>query len=111
MSPLSLSSLSHSNYRISLNNFPVLFITLTITLLLTLPVINADENFEANENQNSTINLNIEKRSNNSDPRRIMCGYQLIVNLKEQCGERGTYSPYSDSTRVRRGLRLRKPYE
>ncbi|BHF78503.1 hypothetical protein SprV_0602161600 [Sparganum proliferum] len=40
------------------------------------------------------------------DPRRIMCGYQLIVNLKLQCGSRGTYSPYDHGARIRRSLRM-----
>ncbi|VDL96922.1 unnamed protein product [Schistocephalus solidus] len=40
------------------------------------------------------------------DPRRIMCGYQLIANLKLQCGARGTYSPYDHGARVRRSLRM-----
>ncbi len=53
--------------------------------------------------------LQAARKRNTDDPRRIMCGYQLIVNLKLQCGDRGTFSPYERGPRVRRGLRLGKP--
>lgn len=39
-----------------------------------------------------------------SDPRRFMCGRQLIHNLMRQCGDRGTHSPYDSLPRVRRSL-------
>ncbi|VDD77276.1 unnamed protein product [Mesocestoides corti] len=53
-----------------------------------------------------TSDLQVEQKRGDSDPRRIMCGYQLIVNLKLQCGDRGTFSPYERGPRTKRGLHL-----
>ncbi|VDO06144.1 unnamed protein product [Rodentolepis nana] len=101
------------NLRISPNRCFSLHLHLLLPLLFTLlfitPMASSIE-VETEDYRSTNISLSQEaqKRANISDPRRIMCGYQLIVNLKQQCGDRGTYSPYGESGRVRRGLRLHR---
>ncbi|VUZ40705.1 unnamed protein product [Hymenolepis diminuta] len=102
--PLSSVNLRFSNYR-----FTLLLLSLFFTIRLTIPMASSTEvGTEEYQDTNVSLSQEAEKRTGVSDPRRIMCGYQLIVNLKQQCGDRGTYSPYADSGRVRRGLRLHR---
>ncbi|KAM3184873.1 hypothetical protein ACTXT7_007517 [Hymenolepis weldensis] len=104
--PLSSINLRISNYR-----FTLLLLSLFFTIRLTIPMASSTEvGTEEYQDTNVSLSQEAEKRTSVSDPRRIMCGYQLIVNLKQQCGDRGTYSPYADSGRVRRGLRLQSDF-
>ncbi|KAM7534069.1 hypothetical protein Aperf_G00000110020 [Anoplocephala perfoliata] len=103
------ASYIHTSLRTSTHLFPLALLSLLLTLSMTLPLANPSP-LIAGDDPNITLSpsLEVERRGNVSDPRRIMCGYQLIINLKEQCGARGTYSPYYDSVRVKRGLRLHR---
>ncbi|CDI96746.1 Insulin IGF relaxin [Echinococcus multilocularis] len=119
----------HSPFHPSVADPPTIFPHSTVTtnpasphllilaMLMTFSLVNSSplpSDLESGVNyvDQKTIfvpSFEMDKRNNFSDPRRIMCGYQLIVNLKMQCGDRGTYSPYERGPRIKRGLRLGRP--
>ena len=94
-----------------LYNHPIIFLVLVaLPIITSSPVSNpsTEDTGSAVRRPIYTPTFVVDKRNNTADPRRIICGYQLIVNLKMQCGERGTFSPYERGPRMRRGLRLGK---
>lgn len=91
----------------------IIAMLMTISLVNSSPLLDTLNGGVSSVDQRTTYvpNSDMEKQNNISDPRRIMCGYQLIVNLKMQCGDRGTFSPYERGPRIKRGLRLGKNRE
>nr|AHA85700.1 putative insulin-like protein [Taenia solium] len=89
----------------------ILAMLMTLSLVNSSPLLGSLNRGVSSVDQRTTYvpNSEMEKQNNVSDPRRIMCGYQLIINLKMQCGDRGTFSPYERGPRIKRGLRLGRP--
>lgn len=98
------------------------FLLLTIFFLISGGcAVSPFNEWEAESEPLSEETLNMPKRetiaytTTEEDRPRILCGQALIHTLKEQCGPRGTFSPYHkravrELIRVARGLPSKFPF-